>query len=888
MPNNILETKFHIPFARAGGVARPRLLEKLNAGVNGLQKLTLISAPAGYGKTTLVVEWLCPEHEGGQDSGCERASYKVAWLSLDETDNDPANFLRYWLSALQRVEESIGQNARSLLGMPQIPPPVEIVHELINEFTGLETQIVLVLDDYHAINNPEIHLAVEYFLDHQPEKMHLVVTTRVDPPWPLSRLRVRGQMTEIRARELCFTLDEARDFFSQSMNLDLSTETIKILEERTEGWAAGLQLAALALQNEPDQQFFLSEFCGSHRYIIDYLLDEVLKRQPAEIHAFLSRTAVLKRFNAELCQKVTGNNASAEILARLDRSNLFMVPLDNQRGWYRYHHLFSDVLRAGLDAETEREIYAQAAVWFEEHGLYSEAITYWLAVPKAGEAARLIRQVATDRLKNGELQTLLGWLRALPDEVVNQDPDLASHKALCLLMTGQTAQAREYASWIFETFSGKMQESGHARLLAMQAWFSVNAGDQRTADFARAALNELDPADSFFRTLALISLGTFYGWSANLTASNKVFRETIDLGRQMKHPFSELVALANLAFNLLELGQLHEAEALCRGALAQYVDSRGKHLPVLGIVYIPLASICFEKGDFDEAKDLAERSIELCRRLFSNYVMGGDSEITLARITYVREGLEKTIAYIESTSASVMKRGLTFVVFKLAIVRTETYLLDGRLAEAEMSLKELELIVQAGLSKLDKLLAHLRARFLLSSGQSDKALEILNRLEIADREEGCLRRLMGVHITQALAMHQQGKTDQAHRIFETALRLAAKEGYRAVLIPFKGRPTRALLEASRIVAPGFVDSILKDYPSVEKEPSPFAALPEPLSEQEIRVLKRIVAGKTNQEIADDLVISVGTAKWHVHNILQKLGVNNRPQAIARAREFGLT
>ena len=511
MLNRLLETKFHIPPWRAGGVSRPRLVDRLHAGVNEHRKLTLVSAPAGYGKTTLVVDWL---HQTGKTMPVFQRHPipdQVAWLSLDDADNDPAHFLGYWLSALRRVEDSLGQSAQSLLGMPQIPPLAEILDELINDLAALETQILLVLDDYHVINNPAVHDALEYFIDHQPAQLHLVITTREDPPLPLSRLRARGQMTEIRARDLRFTIDEARQFFNQSMQLDLTLEAINALEARTEGWAVGLQLAALALQDLPDQQDFLSGFSGSHRYVIDYLLDEVLKRQPAEIRGFLEKTALLRQFNAELCQAVTGNPASAAILAGLERSNLFLIPLDDQRGWYRFHHLFADVLRAGLEPEAEREIRIQAADWFESQGIFDEAISYWLAVPDADRAAHLIGQLAPELLKNGELQILLGWLNCLPETVVNQNPDLVSHKALCLLLTGQTLKARDYASQADHTFSGQTQNPGHGLLLAMQAWFAVNAGEQRTAELARAALEQLDPSDLFYRALALISLGNYPG-----------------------------------------------------------------------------------------------------------------------------------------------------------------------------------------------------------------------------------------------------------------------------------------------------------------------------------------------------------------------------------------
>jgi LuxR family maltose regulon positive regulatory protein len=863
-------------------VSRPRLIERLNAGPPC--KLTLVSAPAGYGKTTLVAEWLSRKAEGGRVKDEPIHPFRAAWLSLDAGDNDPARFLAYWLAALRRVDESIGQSAQSLLGMPQLPPLTAILDGLLNDLAAREDQVVLVLDDYHTITNPQLHDALEYFIEHQPTQVHLAIATREDPPLPLARMRARRQMTEIRAHDLRFTLDEARQFFSQSMQLDLDAETVNMLEARTEGWAAGLQLAALALQNLPDQQDFLADFSGSHRYIIDYLLNEVLKGQPPEIRDFLSKTAVLQRFNAELCQAVTGNPASTAILSGLERANLFLIPLDDVRGWYRYHHLFADVLRAGLSPEAERENRRIAAAWFEREGLFARAIPHWLAVPDATEAARLIRRLAADLLKNGELQTLLGWLEALPEQAINENPDLLSYKALSLLLTGQISQAQDYARRAHQMFESRTETTGLGRVLSMQAWFAMLNGDANSGELAQAALTQLDETDLFFRFITLIALGDNHAWNAKLPAAAQVFREACQLGKQINHTFMTLGALAHLAYNLWELGQLREAEALCRAALEEYVDNRGHQLPILGIIYSPLATICYEKGDFDEAQTFARRGIEQSRRSFSNIILGGDNEIVLARIAFQQGNPKEAFELLQSTATIARQRGVMMVAYKMAIVQVELLLLQGNLAEAELLLKELESQTQSRQPKTEQLVAHLYARYWAASDQPEKALEILGQLEQAACEEGCLRRLIGVHLAQALTFQKQGNRPQATAVFESAIRLAAPEGYMSVFFPHSGRQTRHLLQAARPIAPEFVDDIQKKSQAASAS---FPPLPDPLTEQELRVLKLVMAGKSNREIADELVISVGTAKWHVHNVLQKLGVNNRPQAIARAHELGI-
>jgi LuxR family maltose regulon positive regulatory protein len=808
---------------------------------------------------------------------------------LDEGDNDPARFLSYWLAACRRLDETLGQSAQSLLGMPHIPPLTAIFDQLINDLTGFESHILLVLDDYHIITNPLIHEAVAYFIDHQPPQFHLAITSRTDPPFSLARLRVRGQLTEIRAHHLRFTLEEAQQFFNQAMHLNLEQADIAVLETRTEGWAAGLQLAALALQDMSARGDFLAKFSGSHRYIIDYLLDEVLKRQPPEVQDFLRQTAVLQRFNADLCQTLTGNGAAEDILAYLEQANLFLIPLDDHRGWYRYHHLFADVLRVGLTPQSESAIRRKAACWFAEQNLWAEAISHWLAVPDFEQAAQLIRQLAPDLLKNGELQTLLGWLEALPETAVTATPDLISYKALCLLLTGQISRAQQYAIQARETFADQAQSAGLGRLLAIQAWFAMTGGEAQSGTLAQAALTQLDDNDLFFRAVALIALGSDYAWNASLPTSSQVFREAYQLGRQMNHPFIVMGALANLAFNLLEMGQLREADALCRAALAEYVDNRGKPLPILGIIYSPLAAICYEQGRFEEAQAFAQRGIDLSQRLFSSEILGGDSEIVLARIAFQQGNSEEALDLLARTATSARQRHVMIVVYKTAVVQAEFHLMLGNLAEAKLYLVELQAQAQANLPKIKQIFAHLSARYWAASGQPEKALEMLDELVEAAQAETCLRRLMGAYVARAWIQQTQAAWTEALASFALALRLAATEGYITLFFPHEGWQTRSLLQASQSVAPEFVGRILEQLPpTADSAPPPATLLPEPLTEQEINVLALIVNGRSNQDIADELVISVGTAKWHVHNIYQKLDVSNRGQAIAKAHALGLT
>ncbi|MBN1978105.1 MAG: hypothetical protein JW918_11980 [Anaerolineae bacterium] len=443
MPTPLLTTKLYIPPPRPDLVPRLRLVERLDDGLRLGHRLTLIAAPAGFGKTTLATEWI-HTLEAHRD-----APLQVAWLSLDEGDNDPARFFTYLIAALRQLDTGVCQATQSLLGSPQMPPTESLATTLVNDIAAIPSPFVLVLDDYQLIHNALIHDALAFLLDHQPPHMHLLVATRTDPPLSLPRLRVRGHVTEVRADDLRFTEEEAATFLNRALRLELDAEDIAALEARTEGWIAGLQLAALSMQGKGDVDSFIEAFSGSNRHVIDYLAEEVLAQQQEKIRDFLHQTSILERFCAPLCDVVREGSAdSSAILEHLEHQNLFLVPLDDRREWYRYHRLFADFLRTELAREQSATLHLRAARWFEAHDLLPEAVNHALAHAVAtgdtDEAVRIVTLAGSRALSEGALATLLGWLDALPDEVVRASGWLTSFKAWCLLMTGQSEMAISY------------------------------------------------------------------------------------------------------------------------------------------------------------------------------------------------------------------------------------------------------------------------------------------------------------------------------------------------------------------------------------------------------------------------------------------------------------
>jgi len=430
----LLTTKLYIPLVRPELVSRPRLIERLNAGLH--RKLTLVSAPAGFGKTTLLSEWV---------GGCERP---VAWLSLDESDSDPARFFTYLIAALQRVDPGIGQGAQAMMQSPQPPPPEVLLTALINDIAAASQPFLLVLDDYHLITALAIHQLLAFLLEHQPPQMHLVIATREDPPLPLSRLRARGQTVEIRQADLRFTPEETADFLRRVTQADLSSADVAALQQRTEGWIAGLQLAALSIRGHEDVQRLVQSFTGSHRYILDYLMDEVFQQQSADVQDFLLRTSILDRFTAALCDAVAERDDSRQVLLALEQANLFIVPLDESRQWYRYHRLFADLLRhrsqmAGLQGLVPH-LHRQASQWYEANGFPAEAVHHALAGSDWERAATLIQDLSSMMLKRGEVVTLLGWFQALPDEVVLANPRLCYEYSWPLILSDRIDAAEPY------------------------------------------------------------------------------------------------------------------------------------------------------------------------------------------------------------------------------------------------------------------------------------------------------------------------------------------------------------------------------------------------------------------------------------------------------------
>jgi LuxR family maltose regulon positive regulatory protein len=873
----LLATKLYTPPIRSGLVSRPRLVERLDAGRD--RALTLVSAAAGFGKTTLVAEWL---------DGVERP---CTWLSLDAGDNDPVRFVTYLVAALQKVDEGLGQAALGLLGAPQLPPLESLMTLLINDMAAAPQPFILVLDDYDTIGAEAIHEAVEFLIEHRSPQAQLVLVTRHDPPLPLPRLRVRRQVVEISEQDLRFTAGEARAFLGQALGLDLDPQIIAALESRTEGWIAGLQLAALSIRGRPEERIaeFVELFSGSHRHVIDYLAEEVLAQQSDEIRDFLCQTSILDRLTAPLCDAVTGRSDSKEILRHLDGANLFLVPLDDQREWYRYHHLFADFLRTELDAGAQAVLHARASRWLVAHGLLPEAAKQALASGDLDLAAEVITLAAEEAFRYGSLATLQGWLDALPDEVVRGDSELATQQGYLLFFTGQIGQAGAYAEAAERNLPADVAPASRGRMLGLKAHMALCAGEMdATARLSREALACLDPDDGVFRNLTSNLLGQVLETKGDVVSAAEVYGDAVRRERIVGNEVGALVVLTNLVFALNELGRRREAVDVCRRVAKGGGAPSGYGLPVTEGIDLAWSLLSYEANDLERARKQVTQALEQADR--ANIADG----VTWARVILARVHL----ACGELDEArQVAGEGRQYLAERDAHEGKAQWF--GAL-EAQVNLQEGDAAAAAawahaaGLSPADSphhwddLQYLVYARILLAQKRLAEAQKLLGTMEGNASQGQRRRKLITVYLLQAVAQRSEARTDEAVACVEKALELAAAEGYIRAFLD-EGPDIVELLPRVRHRAPAFVSQVLEAASATGAGPPvpQGQALVEPLSERELEILRLIAAGRSNPEIADLLYLSLNTVKWHAKNLYGKLNVGSRIEAVARAQDLDL-
>jgi LuxR family maltose regulon positive regulatory protein len=907
MSTPILATKLYIPPPRPTVVPRPRLFKQLDEGLH--HKLTLISAPAGFGKTTLISEWV---------AGCERP---VAWLSLDEGDNDPTCFLAYIIAALQTLALSkvegiaarqspignIGEGVLGVLQSPQ-PPPIEpILTSLVNEITTLPTNFVLVLDDYHVIEAKPVDEALTFLLEHLPPQMHLVIATREDPRLALARLRAQGKLTELRAADLRFTLSEAAGFLNQVMGLNLSAENIAALETRTEGWIAGLQLAALALQGaismpgHEDATGFIQTFTGSHHFVLDYLLEEVLGQQSESVQAFLLRTSILNRLCGSLCDAVLldAPPTGQESLEFLERANLFIVPLDNERRWYRYHHLFADLLRqrhyqsiASSTGDAEKrlnELHIRASQWYEDNGFGFEAFQHASAANDVDRAERLIGGDRIPQHFRGAVTAILDWLGSLPKAVLDARPWLWWRYASLLLVNGQTTgveeklQAAEAGLAASAALQGAGPDDKTQNLIGLIASASAVLAltryqvDTMVAQ-SRRALEYLSTDSLISRATANWTLGYAYLLQGDRAAARRALTEAIALSQESGDIFTTILAT-------IGLGNVQEAENQLYLAAETYQRvlqlAGDQPLQVIYEAHLGLARIYYEWNDLDAAEQYGRQSLLLAQqydRVIDRFVT---CEVFLARLKLAQGDVAEAAAILAKSSQAARQQNFVYRTPEVAAAQVLTLLRQGSLAAAAYLAQTHGLPLS-------------QARIHLSQGDTSEALAVLEPLRQQMEAKDWQDERLKVMVVQAVALQAHGELDKAAQLLDKALALAEPGGFIRIFVD-EGLPMARLLSeaAARGIMPDYVSKLLAAFEAEiqkdEDKSSPPLAQPliEPLSQRELEVLRLIAQGLSNREIGGRLFLALDTVKGHNRNIFDKLQVQRRTEAVARARELGL-
>ena len=908
--DGLLATKLYLPRPQPSFVPRPRLVGQLHQGLAG--PLTLVCAPAGFGKTALLGDWA---------RGSPRP---VAWLSLDPGDNDPARFWRHVIAALEEVRPGVGERVAGLLGPPAPPTFEGLVTALINDLAGQPDQVLLVLDDYHLVEAQPVHGSLGFLLEHLPSQMHLVVASRADPPLGLARLRASGQLAELRAADLRFTAEEAAALLREAVRSDLPDAAVGVLTARTEGWAAGLQLAGLSLRGQADVAGFVAAFGGSHRYVLDYLTEEVLDRQPEQLRTFLLETSVLERLSAELCDAATGRGDGQQLLEGIERANLFLVPLDEVRGWWRYHQLFADLLRVRLWQERpERvpQLHRNAAAWCEEHGLADDAVRHALTAGDTAWSARLVERHIDRLLLRSEGATLQRWLAVLPPELVGSRPRLLLTRALLALVSGRVeavegpldaaeralAGAAGAADEPYEPSVGRatsLVANVPATIAVGRAFLAELRGDaDRAITFAHQALAKLDEDEWMLEAYTRLHLAVAEWLRGRLPEAERALASSLTGWRAAGERFLP-------ALSCHYLGQVQRAQGRLGAALGTYQQALEvaatpdrPALPGAGIAYVGLAEVAYQRGELDTAVRHVTDGIGLCRQLGYRQPLATG----LASLAWIRQAGGDPAGALEAIGEAdrvAPGPGVASLLNPVSAQRARLLLAQGDVAGALQWTKECGLGAGQAVSYPREREYLMLARVLVAQGRPDQALEVLERLHAAAAAQGRSGSVIEIQAVAALARWEGGDQAGALAALAEALALAWPEGYVRVFVD-EGAPMAVLLgglvAAQRAGGTGvgiplsYLRRLLQAFeqdavpvgPTGRRGTVVMPGLVEPLSDRELEVLRLVAAGRPNREIAEELMVVLDTVKKHVGRVLDKLGAANRTQAVARARELGL-
>jgi LuxR family maltose regulon positive regulatory protein len=914
LKSNLLTTKIRLPALPAKRVQRSRLLQKLNEGLGSNRRITLVSAPAGFGKTTCIAEWV-------NALDCWTAS----WLSLDSADDDPARFFTYLVKALQRVNQNFGLELDGTLLAGQLPSAEILATSLVNELLELESQFLLILDDFHVIQDRFILQVFEYLLANLPRSLHLVLITREDPPLPLAQLRAKNQLTEIRAGDLRFNGHDAEQFYTEVMGLSLTQTDINLLAEKTEGWIAGLQLAGLSIREREDPSGFIASLSGRHRYILGYLTEQVLDRQPKEIRHFLLQTSILDKLNGDLCNSITRRKDGQAFLEQVYKANLFLIPLDDDGHWYRYHHLFADLLRNLQNEFQEEEVaklHQRASRWFAREGMASEAIEHALAARDFPQAVDLLEKHASGLVMQGFAKTVHGWVQALPEKWEARRPRTNLAFAWANLLRGAYPEATEYLEMAGSALPNDPQRTEDKSILA--EWLVIRSlkaymqgCEMECADLATRGLALAPKRDNRVRSLAFYVMASVYQLREEYARASEAYRTSIQLGRAAENLIAEMLSTVGLAGMMLERGQLHLAFEIASQAIDR-IERSGPPPPISAVAYASLGDVYYQWNQVKEARRHFLRAMQLS-------ILGGSNTVTifchvlLSRLSRIEGDLVSAAEEIQRAAELIPLEAPEYIRQEVASQLVQIHLARNRPAAARMALQGHgfsfegrfsypDLIPDRSISYASGLLYNSSLRIILRQARSrNDPTNLKIALDLADRViAGASKGEQHLVILEALLLRAQlhaalddGPSSQADYL--QALSLGEPEGFIGIFFeggPSVGAALEDLFKRGHLgnIQPDYVERILSVFPKAHPTGIPQTApgrpainephpLVEPLTKRELEVLNLMAEGMKYKEIADRLFISQNTVRFHVKAIYSKFNVNNRTQAIEMARQY---
>jgi len=893
-----MRTKLHIPAPRPDFVPRPGLIQKLESGLQG--KLTLVSAPAGFGKTSVLSTW----------HSC--SSQPFAWISLDDDDNNPVRLLSYLVASLQTVLPDFGKELLSALQSAQPPAPDSTLSFLLNEIPS-DAEIVIVFDDYHVIRSNEVHALINRLVQYLPENLHLVLATRVDPPLPLPRLRGSRQLNEIRTDDLRFSVEETDAFLNQIKQLDLSNHDIATLAARTEGWIAGLQMASFSIPKQSDRKVFIEKFSGSNRFILDYLMEEVLEYQPENIRSFMLNTSILSALSSGICEAVTGESRSQEILEELERLNLFIVPLDDHRETFRYHHLFGDLLKKRLKTrfpDTISDLHQAAGEWYYENGFLDAAIGHTLAAERFELAASWLDIPAIDLLGQAGLEPVQNWLESLPQDIVQSKPNFSMAFAWIFLATSKVQEVEPHLQKVEHFLGIDDRKAGEnpeltifQRCTASEIWIiRSNLAFHHTdpaevLECSEQALKYLDedverelPREYLARySLIPFNMGLANELQGNLMPAEEQFRLAIQLNEEVGNWHLLPMATSHLAQVLQMQGKLQQAAETCRRAIQYRYDSEIPPSPLSGIAYTSLGHLEYEFNSLDKARQDFDRGIDLARS-WNHWETLTSAIYGLVKLDIADRDWNKAHIHMQELETILPELQSPFGQSLIQAQHTLLHIREQNLEQVEAWLSRTDLTQEQDTLSIREPELLILARTYLALNKYKEAELLLSRLK--NSAESCHRTdtLIEILVLQTL-LHVSREDDSALETLRAALDLALPGGYVRVFIDEGLQIAQLLYQAVEAgIQPEYAGRLLASFPEENTSSQQTGVHPdlvEPLSQRELEVLSQIASGTTNQETALALHIAPGTVKNHLKNIYGKLNVRSRTQAAARARDLGL-